>query len=176
MKKSILALFVAIILSVVFLAGCNGTGATPDEVEKVENKTEVTEAVLVTQVTVTFNAFTNNGVEYKFMLKEESGNTEIEKSFNTMSFTTKPGENIEDVINNSNYSDMVMDETLNKFLGFMEYKMYENEDGAVTYEKLSGDKLYSVAEVLEKSAPEYNVVYIAKWENISDDYYAAYGY
>ena len=65
------------------------------------------------------------------------------------------------------------------FEGWIEYKVYTtyDEEGFTTdtYEKVSGDTYYTTEELLAKPAPDYSVLYVAKWADVSvDEYYKLY--
>lgn len=170
MKKSIIA-FILIICMVFVFAGCKDAKATPDQVKTEETVVETAQ----TSITLTFNAFTYNGVENHFTLEYDDGNNPMEMRYNNITFTAQRDEKAEDVMNNAGYSDLKILETHDEFLGWMEYKMVIAQDDTVTYEKIS-DTLYKTKEIMGKTMPEYSVAYIAKWKNLSDDYYQAYGY
>ncbi len=170
--KKLLALVLALMMMTVFV-GCGekSTDATADEVA-------TQEATEVSKVNLTLNAFSNNGVEYNFIVEDSTKDVK-EQRINTIAFVAQPKDTVGEILSNNGYLNLKMDEVLDKFIGFMEYKIIvsENEDGtqAVTYEKVS-DTLYTVKELLEKEVPDYDVTFVAKWESLSDDYYAAFGY
>ncbi len=159
---------------IIAFTGCDKTAkdATADEVATQPSTT-------VTEFSLTLNAFSYNGVEHQFKI-EDSNSVPKEKKVNTISFTAFTGETVGEVLSDNGYSNLQPEEVLDKFLGFMEYKVVsvadENGDETVTYEKLSGDKLYSVDEIMEKEITDYSVTFVARWEKLTDDYYIAYGY
>ncbi len=171
--KKLLALVLALLMMMTIFVGC---GEKPADVTADEVATQ--EATEVSKVNLTLNAFTNNGVEYKFIVDDSSKDVK-EQRINTISFVAKPEATVGEILSNNGYSNFKMDEVLDKFIGFMEYKIIvtEGEDGTrgVTYEKVS-DTLYTVEELLEKEVSDYDVTFVAKWESLSDDYYAAFGY
>ncbi|MBE6824618.1 MAG: hypothetical protein E7513_04665 [Ruminococcaceae bacterium] len=176
MKKSILALILVLCMTLL-LVGCQSGEATPDEVTVSE--TAVAETTAPQYVTFTLDAFSFNGFEHQFSLQEDLGGEEKEVFFNNITFTAQPGDVIETVLSENNYSKIKNVELQDEFLGWMEYKQVtivdENDVETVTYERTS-DALYSNKELMQKSVPEYNVKYLARWKDIGDDYYSAYGY
>lgn len=170
MKKSIIA-FILIICMVFLIVGCNSAQATPDQPETGET---VVETVL-TNITLTFNAFTYNGVENHFTLEYDDGNNPMEMKYNNITFTAEPDEKVEEVMEVAGYKNLKVLETHDEFLGWMEYKMVIAQDDTVSYEKLS-DNLYKTKELMNKTMPDYDLVYVAKWKSLDDDYYQAYGY
>ncbi|MBQ2971584.1 MAG: hypothetical protein IJE16_03420 [Ruminococcus sp.] len=166
----------ALLLSILMLSfvGCDNTAqeATIDEIPTQPQTT-------ITEHTLSLNAFTNNGVEYFFDI-ENSNSVPDEQKVNNITFVAFTGDKVADVFANNGYSNLRPDETFDKFLGFMEYKVDvvtdENGIEIATYEKLSGDTLYSVDEIMEKEITDYSVAFVARWESLTDDYYAAFGY
>lgn len=171
--KRIFALLLVLLMIIAFV-GCDNSAeeATADEAPTQAQTT-------VTQYSVTLNAFTYNGVEHQFNI-EDSNRIPKEKKVNTISFVAFTGDTVSEVLSNNGYSNLQPEEVLDRFLGFMEYKVVpvidENGTETVTYEKLSGDTLYSVDEIMEKEITDYSVAFVARWEKLTDDYYAAYGY
>ncbi|MBR2714768.1 MAG: hypothetical protein IKB73_00995 [Ruminococcus sp.] len=178
MKKSIFTIILSFLFIALFMVGCTSSDATKDEATK-QDAAIVDKPTKAVEVQVGFNAFTNNDIEYQMILeKKESGKTKKEK-VNSITFTTTAGKNISDVISDAGYKSLKIDTVLGEFEGFMEYKVGSKTDESgnvlTTYEKNSGDKLYSVDEVLAKSAPDYSVVFVAKWKGLDSEYYAAHG-
>lgn len=176
--KRLIAFILAVLMMAVVFAGCdkneNGiNNATVDEMSQTQENS------VQTEFNLTLNAFTMNGVEHSFLVDDAKTDMKAQK-INTISFVANTGETVLQVLSNNGYSNFKVDETLDEFLGFMEYKIIssENEDGtvAVTYEKMSGDTLYTAEELLEKEITDYSVTYVAKWKSLTDDYYAAFGY
>ena len=176
--KRIIALLLVLCMAMVVFTGCKNNEQTPKEQTATE---ALTEAPTVPEVTynLTFNAFSYNDVNYNFVFKGVDANVPDQK-FNTISFIIKDGDIIKDAINFQGFGGFKVESKEDEFLGFMEYKCTttQGEDGTATnlYEKVSGDTLYSIDEILEKEMPAYDVAYVARWKSIDDDYYAAYGY
>lgn len=176
--KRIIAILLLLCMTAVAFAGCKNN----KDADKAPSETQVsTEAPTVPETTynLMFDAFSYNGIEYKLIFKSDDANTPDQK-YSTINFVAHKGDKIKDVIGLHGFVDFEIEIVEDEFLGFMEYKCTpsETEDGTVItlYEKLSGDKLYSIDEILEKEIPEYNVAYVARFESIDDEYYAAYGY
>ncbi len=166
------AIILALILCMAFLfVGCSdGADATVDQVA-----TEFSGDDAPMMLTVTLDAFTYNGIEHQFTLEYGEGKTAIEEMFNNLTFTASEGDTVEQVINNADYYNLKVLETHDKFLGWMEYKILTEDDGTVIYEKTS-DTLYTTQEVMEKTMADCPITYVARWEKLDDDYYAAYGF
>ena len=172
--KRILALLLALVmcLSVLTLAGCkkgNDTNADGVGTDNVAD-TDVSQDVFLT-----FYAFCDEEQEYKFNATAFG----TQEEYSMISVPAKSGEKIGDALTNNDYNDITPIESKGKFEGWMEYKEVSevvNDSEQFSYEKLSGDKLYTTKELLNKKAPDYSVMYVAKWENISDDFYAMMGY
>ena len=171
MKKSIFALLLAFCIMAVMLVGCTATDATPDEVAPTE-----TVAPQPQYTTVTLDAFSYNGVEYRFIFEEKYGEGSRQVFLNNISFAVNQGDVIADVFADNNYSKMELEEAHDEFLGWMEYKQTLSDDGVTSVYEKTSDTLYSNDELLKKTAPDYSVVYVARWADIDDEYYAAYGY
>lgn len=168
--KRFLALVLALLLMTLFV-GCGDSGATADEAPKEDS-------VVQADYNLVINAFNYNGAEHKFSV-EDVNNGSREVLINNISFVAHTGDTVAEVLQRSGYANFKMEEVLDKFLGFMEYKIVvsndENGYDIVTYEKVSND-LYTVEELMSKAIDDYSVTYVAKWESIPEDYYTACGY
>lgn len=176
--KRIIALLLILCMTMVVFAGCKDK----EDGAKNQTKTEAaTEAPTAPEVTynLMFSAFNYNGINYHLVFDSEDVNT-VDQKYNTISFIVHNGDKIKDAINKHGFSGFEVEVVEDEFLGFMEYKCTptQSEDGTeiTAYEKVSGEKLYSIEEILDKEMPAYDVAYIARWKSIDDEYYAAYGY
>lgn len=175
MKKSIIALLLVVCMAVLFV-GCKKDDATNQQA----TNSPATQDQTQYYYNVTFNAMTYNGITYEMILEVEDDSNMVDKRTNTISFTTQKGTKMSDVLAQQGYVNLVVDESFDEFLGWMEYKIIPtvNEEGynVATYEKLSADTYYTTEQLLEKQAPDFSVVYVAKWKSIEDSYYQAFGY
>ncbi len=176
MKKSLLALFLAICMAVMFV-GCANGDTSPTQQPQQSTQPQETQP---TFVNVTLNALSYNGIMYEFTLKVEEDSNALDKRTSSITFTAKPGETVLELMSAQGYTELTPVELHDEFVGWMEYKVIpgENKDGVpiATYEKISGDTYYTTQQVMEMAAPEYSVAFVAKWKNIEDSYYQAYGY
>lgn len=105
----------------------------------------------------------------------DGGNKSIEE-FNAIGYLGEQDDIIADVLEEEDVTSIVPSHDSAEFEGWMEFKeiSYVDEEGydCVKYERVS-DSLYTTDEVMQRTLPDYNVVYIAKWSGFEmDEYYA----
>ena len=89
------------------------------------------------------------------------------------------GQTIAQALEMSKMSELAVVCETDVFEGWMVYKQVitVDEDGweNYSYEKISGDKLYTTEEMLADQLKDYSVTYVAKWESVPDsEYYDMY--
>ncbi len=167
--KKILALILALLMMTIFV-GCG------DSSEDVVNESEVTEEEVQEgeEIEITIDAFYSADDEMMSLEYLSSDMPESMQSIGT--YTSTKGATVGECFEESGYTDITVVDEDGKFLGFMEYKINKttDENGEETwqYEKVS-DELLTTEEMLE-SQVNYNVMFLAKWEGVSDETYDNY--
>lgn len=104
--------------------------------------------------------------------------TESDEVFETgsMSIPATEGDKIGTAWEEAGFSDMEVKLEGDTFEGWMEYEVVvTTEEDGFEWEKYVrvSDDIYTTEEAMERIVPDYNVIYVAKWESISmDDYFA----
>ncbi len=174
--KRIIALLLAFVicLSVFALTGCKkNDGANIDDanIDDISSDSDTKQ-----EADLTLYAFCDDEQEYVFNVTEY----EIQVQYGIISMPVTVGEKIGDVLSVNGYDNITPVESKGKFEGWMEYKEVTTTDAdgfeQFSYEKVSGDTLCTTKQLLDRPMPEYNVMYVAKWDNLDYDYYAMMGY
>lgn len=162
--KRLLVLILAVLMIATLFVGCNG--AVDEQITEEE-----------TYYNLQFDAFyDDNGERYFTVVENFDGEVNVE--YNNIAYVVSPGVTVKEALTENYVTDIDIVDEDGKFLGWMKYD-YESEidefgnDFGTFYR--ADDKLYTTEEILEF---EINgaMQFVAKWSDISDDYYAEMGY
>lgn len=176
MKKIIALLFLLCVVASLFVGCKDKENTTPTDV--VDMTQEVTEPEVT--YNLMFDPFVHSSVDYFLVFEGVDEQTPLQKYNTPISFIVHEGEKVGEAIKVHGFGAFKVESTSDELLGFAEYKVVnsidENGLAVTSYEKLSGDTLYSIEELMERELPAYDVVYVARWAGVSDsDYVEKYG-
>lgn len=171
MKKKLATALMVLCMMATMLAGC---GKEPEETV---DETQETNAE---PVYMTFDGYGMVMGMLSYM-EDDGENGTFESETVSIDFEGVPGQKIREVWKNAGYSDMYPYCDGEVFEGWMEYKTNREtgEDGfdIFYYERISGDTLITTEELMELTVPDYDVMYVVKWESIFmeeyDEFYAS---
>lgn len=166
MKKRIIALFMILVMMATMLAGC-GQEAPAEEAS------EATEDVYME---IDAYSYALGFIRYT---ETDMDGESVESETMTLAMNAVAGQTIAEVWEANGYEFSEVYAEGEVFEGWMVYKMInetdeEGFDISRTYERISGDDLYTTEEFMELEVPGHDVVYCAKWENYSMDAYDSY--
>lgn len=108
-------------------------------------------------------------------MEDDGENGTFESETVSIDFEGVPGQKISEVWGNAGYSNMYPYCDGEVFEGWMEYRTNREtgKDGfdIFNYERISGDSLITTEELMELEVPDYDVMYVVKWESISMEEY-----
>lgn len=167
--KRVLAIILVLCLSMTLFVGCKND-------EEVIVDDAITDGEAPQEIYLTLYAFGDEEQEYTMSVTVY----ETQEEYGMISMPATEGEKIGDILASNDYNNITPVESKGKFEGWMEYKEVATMDAdgfeQYSYEKLSDETVYTTEELLERTMPEYGVMYVAKWDNLDDDYYASMGY
>ena len=171
--KKILALILALLMTMAIFAGC-GSNAEADVATG-------DEAVVNNDVlyNVYFEAFYDDNGERLFTVVETFAEEPTTVEHNNLGFSAEPDTKVSDVLTESYVEDLTIVDENGTFLGWMIYEetvTSVDEDGFENYETVKLDGLYTTDEVMDMVVTDCSYRFVAKWSDISDDYYKENGY
>lgn len=177
--KKILALILALLMTMTVFVGCGNTDA---DTATNDNATvdEATADELPPDITVIIEPFHDNDYNQYQMKITNDG---VSKQYNGGEYSAEYTKDltVEEFLTQLNHTDFeLIDENNGKFLGWMPYRVeyvYDEEGLAVdsTCTKIS-DELYTSEEMLDFTLTEGTTAFVAKWDGVSDDMYKELGY
>lgn len=162
--KRLLALILAVFMMATLFVGCEDAVVEEEEYYNLQ-----------------FDAFYEDDEhdnEMRYFTVTENFDGEVEVEYNNIAYVVSPGVTVKEALTENYVTDIDIVDEDGKFLGWMKYG-YESEidefgnDFGTFYR--ADDKLYTTEEILEFEISG-TFQFVAKWSDISDDYYAEMGY
>ena len=178
MKKNVCAVLCVASACVMAFAGCTNENTVSGKTIEISEETAVVEEERERYMTI--DGYTMAGGMLKVTMEDES----VEET-GAWGFILEEGKTIGDMFAAEGITEVtpyIMDSEdpeNDVFEGWIEYKVTVtmDEEGFENsvYERVSGDTYYTTEELMEMPVPEYEVLYIAKWEAVpEEEYYKNY--
>ena len=169
MKKKRLSLLMVLIMMITMFAGC---GKAESE-EGAADAEEVPE-----EIYMEIDAY-SYALGFIYYTEKDMDGEVCESETMSLAMNAVPGQTMKEVWDANGYEFSEVAAEGEVFEGWMVYKKESetDEEGfeiSRTYERISGDDVYAAEEFMELEVPEYDVTYVAKWENYSMEAYDSY--
>lgn len=173
MKKKMLVTMLVASLSMMMFAGCSSENSVSGDTVDVAEETRTEETEAEREIYMTIDAYGLAGGMLSMTMNGEEG---VEAA--AWGFAVVEGNTVGEILEAEGITTLdvkIMDDEDAVFEGWIEYKcdITTDEDGfdTYTYQRVSGETYYTTEELMAMPAPDYEVLYVAKWEHVSEDEY-----
>ena len=167
--KKWLAVLLALCAALALLAGC-GAGASQNDPAPADEEEYYNATIEAFYVDEDLRLFTM--VE---SWDEESQTVE----YNNIGYMALPGQTVAELMAEFNQSELTVVDEQGTFLGWMKYRwVQQSDENDVVFDVLErmDDLLYTTEEMLATAVEDCSLVFVAKWADIDEGYYAENGY
>lgn len=110
-----------------------------------------------------------------FLLTETWGEETQQSEYNNLSFIAYPGDTLESLMADMDYSGFELLDPNGTFQGWMKYEGRMDEEEMILWTR-DDDTLYTAGEIMAMAVTDHSLCFVAKWSDIDDSYYAENGY